>query len=505
MFLNDADYFQEGISRMADIIGEISKENFVKSYALSIQKKEAAIFVGAGTSIPSGNLSWTKLIKPLADTLEININSYNDLVDITQYFLNDQAGNRSFINDRILDSMSDQQNNNQTLRAISELSVSTFWTTNYDHLLENYLEKSGKKVDIKRNEASLTNNIRGRDATVFKMHGDKDDVNNTVITRDDFMNYTENHPNMSTALRGDFINKTFLFIGYSFNDPNLNYILGKIKRTNATNQRRHFCIVKRIQKADSMYQDNDQQFQQDEVLQKYKVADLNGYGIKTVFVDSYDEISNILQDIKLKSLCNKVFISGSIGDYKDFDKASADKLIFKLAYSLVKKNFKVISGFGLGVGDNVINGALQAIDDSDHRSLDDNLSLFPFPMVNTNEEKEERAARWTKYRKKIISESGICIFLFGNKKTTDGKTVLADGMEEEFEIAESMNKFIIPVGFTKYKAEELWKQLNKDLPEYLNSSDFQQLENIENTSEQTINKSVQNVVNLVEQLNTQNN
>lgn len=419
--------------------------------------------------------------------------------------MNDQAGNRSFINDRILDSMSDQQNNNQTLRAISELSVSTFWTTNYDHLLENYLEKSGKKVDIKRNEASLTNNIRGRDATVFKMHGDKDDVNNTVITRDDFMNYTENHPNMSTALRGDFINKTFLFIGYSFNDPNLNYILGKIKRTNATNQRRHFCIVKRIQKADSMYQDNDQQFQQDEVLQKYKVADLNGYGIKTVFVDSYDEISNILKDIKLKSLCNKVFISGSIGDYKDFDKASADKLIFKLAYSLVKKNFKVISGFGLGVGDNVINGALQAIDDSDHRSLDDNLSLFPFPMVNTNEEKEERAARWTKYRKKIISESGICIFLFGNKKTTDGKTVLADGMEEEFEIAESMNKFIIPVGFTKYKAEELWKQLNKDLPEYLNSSDFQQLENIENTSEQTINKSVQNVVNLVEHLNTQNN
>ncbi len=489
---------------MADITGEVSKENFVKSYALSIQKKEAALFVGAGISIPSGNLSWTKLIKPLADTLKININSYNDLVDITQYFLNDQGGNRSFINDRILDSMSDQQNNNQTLRAIAELSVSTFWTTNYDHLLENYLEKSGKKVDVKRNEASLTNNIRGRDATVFKMHGDKDDVNNTVITRDDFMNYTENHPNMSTALRGDFINKTFLFIGYSFNDPNLNYILGKIKRTNPTNQRRHFCIVKRIQKADSMYQDNDQQFQQDEVLQKYKVADLNGYGIKTVFVDSYDEISNILQDIKLKSLCNKVFISGSIGDYKDFDKASADKLIFKLAYSLVKKNFKVISGFGLGVGDNVINGALQAIDDSDHRSLDDNLSLFPFPMVNTNEEKEERAARWTKYRKKIISESGICIFLFGNKKTTDGKTVLADGMEEEFEIAESMNKFIIPVGFTKSLAQKLWEKFNENPPKYLSSTDFQQLKKIENTSEQKINESVKSIMNLIEHLNPQN-
>lgn len=490
---------------MADIIGEISKEDFVKGYALNIQKKEAAIFVGAGTSMPSGNLSWMELIKPLADALKININSYNDLVDITQYFLNDQAGNRSFINDRILDSISDQQHDNKTLQAIAELPVSTFWTTNYDHLLEKYLEKSGRKVDTKRNDASLTNSIRGRDATVFKMHGDKDDVNDTVITRDDFMSYDEKHPNMSTALRGDFINKTFLFIGYSFNDPNLNYILGKVKRTNTTNQRRHFCIVKRIQKNDPIYQDNDQKFQQDEVLQKYKVADLNGYGIKTVFVDSYDEIPSILQDIKSKSVCNNVFISGSIEDYKDFDKSSADKLIFKLAYSLVEKNFKVISGFGLGVGDNVINGALQAIDDCDHRSLDDNLSLFPFPMADTNERTDEIKERWTKYRNKIISESGICLFLFGNKKASDGETVPANGMTEEFEIARSMNKFIIPVGFTKYKAEELWKQLNKDLPEYLNSSDFQQLENIENTSEQTINKSVQNVVNLVEQLNPQNN
>lgn len=125
-------------------------------------------------------------------------------------------------------------------------------------------------------------------------------------------------------------------------------------------------------------------------------------------------------------------------------------------------------------------------------------------MADTNERTDEIKERWTKYRNEIISESGICLFLFGNKKTSDGETVPANGMTEEFEIARSMNKFIIPVGFTKYKAQELWEQLNKDLPEYLNSSDFQQLENIENTSEQTINKSVQNVVNLVEQLNPQN-
>lgn len=39
--------------------------------------------------------------------------------------------------------------NNKTLQAISELPVSTFWTTNYDHPLEKHLEESGRKVDIR--------------------------------------------------------------------------------------------------------------------------------------------------------------------------------------------------------------------------------------------------------------------------------------------------------------------------------------------------------------------
>lgn len=179
-------------------------------------------------------------------------------------------------------------------------------------------------------------------------------------------------------------------------------------------------------------------------------------------------------------------------------------MIFKLAYSLVKQNFKVISGFGLGVCDNVINGALQAIDDSDHRSLDDNLSLFPFPMADTNERTDEIRARWAKYRNKIISESGICLFLFGNKKTIDGKTVLADGMMEEFEIAKSMNKFIIPVGFTKSVAQKLWDKFNHKLPNYLSPKDFQKLEKITEISEKSINESVQTILKLIEQLNPQN-
>ena len=77
-------------------------------------------------------------------------------------------------------------------------------------------------------------------------------------------------------------------------------------------------------------------------------------------------------------------------------------------------------------------------------------------------------------------------------------------MMEEFEIAKSMNKFIIPVGFTKSLAQELWKQFNDELPAYLNPNDFQKLEKITEISEKSINESVQTILKLIKRLNPQN-
>ena len=57
------------------------------------------------------------------------------------------------------------------------------------------------------------------------MHGDCLDPSTCVITKDDYELYNETRQLFTTALQGDLVSKTFLFIGFSFEDPNLKYIV----------------------------------------------------------------------------------------------------------------------------------------------------------------------------------------------------------------------------------------------------------------------------------------
>jgi len=55
----------------------------------------------------------------------------------------------------------------------------------------------------------------------------------------------------------------------------------------------------------------------------------------------------------------------------------------------------------------------------------------------------------------MIEKAGIAIFLFGNKRDGRGKLVPADGMEEEFQIAQSKGLHVIAVGATGWMAQRI--------------------------------------------------
>jgi len=88
------------------------------------------------------------------------------------------------------------------------------------------------------------------------------------------------------------------------------------------------------------------------------------------------------------------------------------------------------------------------------------LILRPFPQ-----EIDEPQKLWSKYRNDMISYSGITIFLFGNKQE-NGETVLANGMEEEFNLAKKHKNLIVPIGCTGYMALEIFNRINENLNEY---------------------------------------
>jgi NAD-dependent SIR2 family protein deacetylase len=190
----------------------MKKEKLIKELSKELSANNLAIFAGAGLSAPAGFVNWRGLLKELAEELELDIDKEYDLVTLAQYYINHKSGNRSKINDIILNSFSQTANTTENHRILARLSIDTFWTTNYDNLIEKALQEAGKIVDVKHTKSQLSTSVRGRDATVYKMHGDANMPTEAVLIKDDYESYHLKRGDFFTALQGDLLTKRFLFL-----------------------------------------------------------------------------------------------------------------------------------------------------------------------------------------------------------------------------------------------------------------------------------------------------
>lgn len=218
-----------------------------------------------------------------------------------------------------------------------------------------------------------------------------------------------------------------------------------------------------MQKADY---DSDENFGYEKAKEELRAKDLLRYGIQTVFVDNYSEITEILREIELAVRRNNIFISGSADDYGVWGQHKAEELVYKISGALVKADFRITSGFGLGIGSSVINGALSEIYQSKYKHMDEYLSLHPFPQGI--KDPNERKNIFAQYRKDMIEDTGIAIFLFGNKKNpADLTTVIeAQGCWDEFMEAKRNKNIIIPIGSTGFIAKKILDEVKANIDDY---------------------------------------
>ncbi len=161
-------------------------------------------------------------------------------------------------------------------------------------------------------------------------------------------------------------------------------------------------------------------------------------------------------------------MSGSAAIYGSFNSNEATTFIHNLSKELIKSNYNIISGFGLGVGSSVITGALEEIYMQNKKIDNERLLLRPFPQGIIND--ETRKKLWTKYRQDMISRAGVSIFIFGNKFDNEGNLIEAHGVLEEFSIAKEYSNIIVPVGCTGFVAKDIWYEVNINFDAYYNNS-----------------------------------
>jgi hypothetical protein len=428
-------------------------EAFIKDFVKDLAENNVAIFAGAGMSKGAGYVDWYELLSDIADEIGLKIKIERDLISLAQYHVNERGGKAGIIK-KILQEFSEQAESSENHKILARLPISTFWTTNYDTLIEDSLKEAFKVVDVKHQVAQLANTRPKRDVVVYKMHGDVHHPAEAILTKEQYEFYFRTHEHFITALSGDLISKTFLFIGFSFTDPNLDYVLSRLNFQFGDNNRQHYCFIKRESKDKD---DDDEIFKYKQRKQQLRVDDLKRYKIKALLVDNYSDITEILKEIEIRFRKKTIFISGSAEEYGKWDRNQAQSFIHLLSKNIISSNYRVVNGFGWGVGSAVINGALEAVFEKPDRYSEDQLIVKPFPQFETGGKKLPEL--WEEYRQRMISLAGIAIFIFGNKNDGKGNIILANGVKREFEIAIQQGLIPIPIAATGYITHEIFKEI----------------------------------------------
>lgn len=439
-------------------------DQFLDQYEVALQQGDAAVFVGAGLSRPSGYVDWRGLLRDLADELGLDIDREQDLIAVAQFHVN-HSGSRARLDQAIMTEFTRDAQPSPAHELLARLPVKTLWTTNYDRLIESAFRDAGKRLDVKSVARSIAVTRPRRDAVLYKMHGDVEDPGSAVLTKEDYETYSRTREAFSTALQADLLTKTFLFLGFSFTDPNLDYVLARIRGLLGEHQRPHYCFMR----PPTGVADNAEDRAEVEYQRRrfdLRVADLQRYSIRTVLLDDYDQIPRALRELDRRVRTRSVFVSGSAGEYGAFGEDRLHELLRLLGRRLVTRNMRVVSGLGRGVGGSVVLGALEHLYDpqvDDIGATDDLLAIRPFPLGV--QDAQERRRLYEEHRRRLLAESGIAVFVMGNR-LLDGVLVDSPGVLDEFRIALESNVLPIPVGATGYASRALWERVSADPQSY---------------------------------------
>ncbi len=193
-----------------------------------IQAKEQnrlVVFVGAGVSRNSGIPMWGELINTIKKQYLSISDSETDFLKIAQLFYN-KRGKKEYYDTIKKELRYKQASYNPIHEAILSLNPEHIITTNYDDLFEQIIRKERAEYDIITQDSDFPDTTLS--TYLIKMHGCFD-KKNIVFTEDDYLQYSQNFPLIESFIKGLFASKLVLFIGFSFSDINLKYILQRVE------------------------------------------------------------------------------------------------------------------------------------------------------------------------------------------------------------------------------------------------------------------------------------
>lgn len=294
----------------------ISAKQLIADFARAVAVGDVSIFVGAGLSQQAGLPGWDKLIRTSATRAKVPAR-VKDAPLRAQYVAN--VSGEDDLHTAIRKKIDVEADPTPQHQLLMRLPIRDFWTTNYDVLLESTLRTAGVPFTVfaREKDYGRGGSVEPSEKRITKMHGSISEgevgrrgwLAPPVITRSDFERYEEQHPITWTRLRAAWLSNSFLFLGLSFDDPNLNLLL-RLSRSLPLGVEAppHFVVF--AKKATAV----------DQRLQELRIDDLERAGLSVHVIDDHSHLEGLLGRLEVRCREAMLFIAGSFA--KDDDVAA---------------------------------------------------------------------------------------------------------------------------------------------------------------------------------------
>ncbi|MFC5822184.1 SIR2 family protein [Nonomuraea harbinensis] len=306
----------------------ITERDMLRLYGDAVMAGNAALFVGAGLSQAAGHPGWPQLLEGPRSRAAIP-KAVEDLPLAAQYFVQETPGGREALESHILSTLSGVEvRATEGHRLLARLPVDDIWTTNYDCLIEEAIPDATVVAD----EADLSDRQMAGHRRVMKMHGSLSRelqpgwLSAPVITRRDYEEYEALHPRMWSLLQATFLTRSFLFLGFSFTDPNVEVLLRLSRALRSIGTPEHFTVLRRPSDPENAR------------LHDLRVRDLEDSGIGVCEVLDFDELTPMINRLVRRTRARRLFLSGS-----DSGQADYLELCRTLGYELAHEPVSLVS------------------------------------------------------------------------------------------------------------------------------------------------------------------
>ncbi|MDD4437679.1 MAG: SIR2 family protein [Tissierellia bacterium] len=203
------------------------------------QKKSLVPFIGAGFSIPLSLPNWSDLIGKLGEQLDYQKEIFLELGTFQQLaeyvYTEDNSAWMLFLHEMAtqFDSKESNERRKGSIQhiALASLDFKTIYTTNYDMHIEKSYSDVGKQVNvISKYEHFLRARQFENRTEVLKFHGSLEFKESIILTENQYFERMDLEGALDQKFRADALTNSFLFIGYSFSDPNIRYIFYKLHK-----------------------------------------------------------------------------------------------------------------------------------------------------------------------------------------------------------------------------------------------------------------------------------